>query len=72
MGIGRWVEEFDKRTDPFGRDYFWLTGRYDPVEIVDGTDHHALENGFVSMVPLTLDMTNYAYLKNIAEYVQKG
>jgi len=72
MGIGRWVEEFDKRTDPFGRDYFWLTGRYDPVEVVEGTDHHALENGFVSLVPLTLDMTNYAYLKNIAEHVQKG
>ena len=28
----KWQEEFDKRQDPSGRDYYWLTGHFVPFE----------------------------------------
>lgn len=63
MGKGRWIEEFEKRVDPRGRDYYWLTGRYISLENERDTDHWALENGYVSVVPLTLDMTHHNHLQ---------
>lgn len=69
MGNGRWVEEFEKRTDPHGRDYYWLTGRYKSLESEEDTDHWALDNGYVSVVPLTLDMTHHTHLQNVIAHV---
>ena len=56
---GRWVEEFDKRVDPFGEDYYWLTGEYLADENEKYTDQWALENNFVSIVPQSVDLTHY-------------
>jgi 5'-nucleotidase len=61
---GKWMEEFEKRTDPHGREYHWLSGYFknfeeDAVE----TDIHALKNNFASVVPVTVDMTCYKTLK---------
>ncbi len=57
---GKWVEEYDKRIDPHSRDYFWLTGHFNNFEPdVPGTDLHALENQFVSIVPVRVDMSCY-------------
>jgi 5'-nucleotidase len=54
---GRWVEEFDKRTDPHGRDYYWLTGKFRLDEDGEDTDIWALENGYVSICPVEIDAT---------------
>lgn len=66
---GRWVEEFDERIDPRGRTYFWLTGHFKNHEPeATDTDEWALENGFVSIVPCTIDATHQPSvdrLKNI-------
>lgn len=54
---GHWVEEFDERTDPHGRDYFWMTGRFELNDRGEDTDAYALNNGYVSVVPVQYDMT---------------
>jgi 5''/3''-nucleotidase SurE len=54
-----WEEEFDEREDPFGRKYFWLTGRFKSREDAEDTDVHALDQGYVSVVPVKYDMTAY-------------
>jgi 5'-nucleotidase len=57
---GKWVEEFEQRTDPHGRDYFWLTGYFNNAETeARDTDDFALMEGFVSVVPVSTDMTAY-------------
>ncbi len=43
--------------DPMGREHFWFTV-IQLEETEEGTDRHALENGYVSMTPLRLDLTN--------------
>lgn len=58
--VGRWVKEYEKRTDPQGRAYFWLTGYFENHEPeAEDTDEWALLNGFVSIVPTKIDLTAY-------------
>jgi 5'-nucleotidase len=59
QNMGTWREEFDKRTDPRGIDYFWLTGYYHNEEPnANDTDEHALANGYISVVPISIDLTD--------------
>lgn len=66
---GQWIEEFDKRVNPNGQIYYWMTGIFENAEPENtGTDEWALNNGFVSVVPTTCDLTHYeslAWLKKI-------
>lgn len=57
---GSWREEFFCRQDPRGKDYFWLTGYFqnDEPDATD-TDQWALANGYVSIVPVQVDLTNH-------------
>jgi 5'-nucleotidase len=53
-----WIEELDERKDPSGNKYYWLTGRFQNFEEGNTeTDAWALDNGFVSVVPVQFDMT---------------
>ncbi|UTW61453.1 5'/3'-nucleotidase SurE [bacterium SCSIO 12741] len=65
---GNWEEEFEQRLDPFGKEYFWLTGvfkNYDPGE---DTDIHALENNYVSVVPIQTDLTAHSALSSLKSW----
>lgn len=53
----QWKEEFDHRQDPYGRDYYWLTGNFINHDKGTDTDEWALANGYVSVVPVQYDMT---------------
>lgn len=66
---GKWIEEFEKRTDPHGRDYHWLSGYFKNFEEESTeTDIYALENNFVSIVPVTIDMTCYKTLNQLKKW----
>src|SRR5210317_169162 len=52
-----WEEEFDKRKNPQGRDYYWLTGKFVNLDHGEDTDEWALKNGYVSVVPVQFDLT---------------
>lgn len=54
-----WQEEFDERTDPSGRKYYWLTGKFINNDIGNDTDEWALKHNFVSVVPVQCDFTDY-------------
>ena len=57
---GHWKEEFFCRKNPFGRDYFWLTGAFQNAEPdATETDEWALAHGYVSVVPIQVDLTNH-------------
>ena len=74
---GYWKEEFEKRTDPNGKEYFWLTGFFqnmEPENGGEGTDEWALKNGYVSLVPIGTDLTAYKELDRMKslELIKKG
>jgi 5'-nucleotidase len=52
-----WREQFDKRTSPTGKQYYWLSGEFELLDTGTDTDVHALEQGYVSVVPTQFDMT---------------
>ena len=66
---GLWREDFFPHVDPNGRQYFWLTGSYTNYEPeAEDTDEWALANGYVSVVPIQIDLTSYrdmAYLNKV-------
>lgn len=60
---GYWREEFERREDPRGRDYYWLTGVFlNQEEHATDTDECALKEGYVSVVPIQVDLTHYEQL----------
>lgn len=60
-----WIENFDKRTNPLGRDYYWLTGEFVNEDKGEDTDEWALANNFVSVVPVQFDLTAHHAIKDI-------
>lgn len=52
-----WKEEFDKRINPQGKEYYWLTGKFVNLDHGEDTDVWALEHNFVSVVPVHFDLT---------------
>jgi 5'-nucleotidase len=60
------VRHYDGRVvpgrDPMGRGHYWMT--VVPLEAAEpGTDRHAVDDGYVSMTPLRLDLTDHATLE---------
>ncbi len=53
----KWAEDFEERTDPYKRPYYWLTGVFENYDKGEDTDVWALDNGFVSVVPVQFDLT---------------
>ena len=52
-------DALDKRIDPRGHPYYWIGGDEPTGVNEEGTDVGALANGYVSITPLQLDLTNY-------------
>jgi 5'-nucleotidase len=61
----QWVETFDKRTNPQGRDYYWLTGEFISEDKGEDTDETALKNNYISIVPVQFDLTAHHAIKEI-------
>ncbi|MCB9203108.1 MAG: 5'/3'-nucleotidase SurE [Flavobacteriales bacterium] len=63
-----WIEEFDKRIDPRGRQYYWLTGEFVNMDSGDDTDEYALENNYISVVPVQFDLTAHHFLSQLKNW----
>ncbi len=59
QAYAKYEEDFNERLDPHGKKYYWLTGEFVNFDEGTDTDVWALENNFVSVVPIQFDMTNY-------------
>jgi 5'-nucleotidase len=53
----KWKEEFDERLDPSRKKYYWLTGKFINPDKGADTDEWALDNKYVSIVPVQFDFT---------------
>ena len=58
QGLRVYRDELDERVDPRGHPYYWIGGD-EPTGVDEpGTDFGALQAGYVSITPLTLDLTS--------------
>jgi 5'-nucleotidase len=72
MSVGRHGETFERRRDPRGRTYYWLT--YAPPFHLEGpeSDVNALADGYITVTPLHFDMTRYDRLGPLAQIAWPG
>ncbi len=70
LGTRTYTEGVIERLDPRGRKYYWIGGEPPVWNTSEGTDFDAVQNGFVSITPLHLDLTHHesiARLKPLEE-----
>ncbi|MEM9000168.1 MAG: 5'/3'-nucleotidase SurE [Bacteroidota bacterium] len=67
-----WKEQFDRRTSPTGKEYYWLSGEFELMDKGEDTDEHALSNGFVSIVPTQFDLTAHHAIQHINNWNLHG
>lgn len=67
QGFRYYTEEVSKRTDPRGKDYYWIGGAYQGFEKTDACDCNAIEDGYVSVTPITIDCTHNGFLEQLKE-----
>jgi 5'-nucleotidase len=62
---------FDKRTDPHGNTYYWMTGDYEPKDPDKSSDLNALNAGYISVTPIQFDLTNYKFIPELENWELK-
>ena len=62
---GNWEEEFDERVSPQGKTYYWLTGKFVNYDKGEDTDIWALENNYISVVPVMFDVTAHHAIQQL-------
>jgi len=65
QGIRLYHDALEKRIDPRGAPYYWLGGDPPSGVVEDGTDYGAIKQGFISVTPLHMSMTDYEKLDGL-------
>ena len=68
MDVAHYGERFERRTDPWGRAYYWATGEPPPPLGDRPTDLTALAEGCVTLTPLDYDLTRRTALESMATW----
>jgi len=63
-----WNEKFDKRVSPMGKEYYWLTGTFENLDGGEDTDEYALENNYISIVPVQFDFTAHHFVETLSTW----
>ena len=59
QGKSKWDDIYEQRQDPYGRDYYWLTGNLLDIDTDTDIDQAAISKNFVSITPIHFDLTDY-------------
>lgn len=77
QGVRRYVDVFDKRVDPRGKTYYWLTGEVlEEVEPPEGLnlpqnipiDVHVIRKNYISITPLQYNLTYATGISQLSEW----
>jgi 5'-nucleotidase len=60
-----WVEEYIARKDPWNGDYYWLAGEFVSGEVAPDSDIHALNQNYISIVPVQYDLTAFDVIEKL-------
>jgi 5'-nucleotidase len=65
LGRRRFTESLTRAKDPSGKEYFWIGGGVTNWQGPADSDFRAVQEGFISVTPLHLDLTNYRLMEEI-------
>ena len=65
QGEMQYDEKYEKRTDPRGREYYWLSGGFVGDREGNETDSNILSEGYIALTPLKCDLTDFEHMKSL-------
>jgi 5'-nucleotidase len=65
LGRRRYRDSLSRAHDPSGKEYFWIGGGSTNWSGPPEADFRAVQDGYISVTPLHLDLTNYTLLEEI-------
>ncbi len=68
LGTRVYEDTLVKKVDPRGRDYYWIGGEDPQWKPIPGTDYQAIHDGFVSVTPLHLDLTDRPRVEDMRQW----
>jgi 5'-nucleotidase len=80
QGLRRYIENFQERTDPRGKTYYWLAGEVvedisqtfeHPLEVEIPTDVESIKEGYVTITPLKYNLTDLSITKELQKLSSK-
>jgi 5'-nucleotidase len=67
LGLRLYQDVFEKRSDPYGRDYYWLSGQAIEEGESENSDVHAVKLGYISVTPVAFNMTDQSGLDKLSQ-----
>lgn len=65
LGRRRYSDSLLRGRDPMGKEYYWIGAAVPTWSGSSDSDFRAVEDGYVSVTPLHLDLTNYKLLEEV-------
>lgn len=69
LGVRNYDNLFEERLDPRGNTYYWLGGGVIDEEQEPDSDVVAIENGYISLTPIHLDLTDYGLIQQYRKFL---
>jgi 5'-nucleotidase len=72
LGKRHHSEPVIRAANPQGEPIYWIGAAGVAKDAGPGTDFHAVENGYVSMTPLQIDLTHCGQIGTVEQWLQRG
>jgi 5'-nucleotidase len=72
LGKRHHSEPVVRSADPRGEPIYWIGAAGVAKDAGPGTDFHAVENGYVSITPLQIDLTHCGQIETVEQWLQRG
>jgi 5'-nucleotidase len=71
LGIRNYTNVFEARKDPRGNTYYWLGGGLQEDRQEVDSDVAAIQNNYISVTPMNLDLTNYGLMEKYRKLMEE-
>jgi 5'-nucleotidase len=68
QGERRYIDRVERREDPFGKAYYWVGGKPDGAAGKPGSDIEAVDQGYISVTPIDMDLTNLPLMDALSRW----
>jgi len=68
QGHSCWAESMIEHFDPYGQPYYWLNGTMELYDKELSDDEYAIRHNYVSVTPLSFDLTNYSFMDKLKSW----
>lgn len=68
QGKSKWDDGYEERVDPYGNNYYWLTGKMADTDEEIHNDQVAVQNNYISVTPIHFDLTDYKVYEELKSW----